>query len=269
MKTLSTPATVLALFLGLQSAVAQIADDVARVEVLQGWRGDDGVHQGALSIQLAPGWKTYWRAAGEGGIPPQFDWSGSANLEGFEVHFPVPDVFDQNGMRSYGYEDRVVLPFRATPQNRGQDIALSGRIEIGVCLDICVPVQLDVAELLPRTAAEGADIIRAALADRPLTAEEAGIDDMTCRIDPISDGLRVSAEVTGAGMGSMLAAVMELPDRRIWISEASLQTEGDMLVATAEMVPPEAAPFFLARDTLRVTFLGAAQAVEVVGCSGS
>lgn len=258
----------LALTMSLTPLSAQVAEDVARIEVLQGWRDADGTHNGALAIRLAPGWKTYWRAAGEGGIPPHFDWSASGNLDSLEIHFPVPKVFDQNGMRSYGYENQVILPFRAQPTDRADDIRLAGEIEIGVCLDICVPVTLDVTDMLPPSASEGADIIRAALADRPLSAEEAGIGEMTCRIEPISDGLRVSAEIAGGRLDKVLAAVMELPDRSIWISETDIQTRGGTLIATADMVPPEAAPFFLARDSLRVTLLGGTQAVEIVGCGG-
>ena len=60
---------------------------------------------------------------------------------------------------------------------------------------------------------------------------------------------------------------MELPDRTIWISEANVTQQGPRLVATAEMVPQTAAPFFLARETLRLTLLGAGEAIELTGCS--
>jgi len=33
-----------------------------------------------LEFALAPGWKTYWRSPGEGGLPPALDWTGSSNL---------------------------------------------------------------------------------------------------------------------------------------------------------------------------------------------
>ncbi len=241
-------------------------DDVARLEVVQGWRGDDGVHRGALAIRLLPGWKTYWRAAGEGGIPPSFDWSGSDNLADLEIHFPVPEVFDQNGMRSYGYETEVMLPFKARAGSDEAEISLSGSINIGVCLDVCVPVTLEINDILPPTAAEGQAQIRAAFEDRPMTAAEAGLGGMSCQIEPIADGLRVSAEVNMKAMKDEFAAVMELPDRTIWISETDVVQDGARLVATAEMVPQAAAPFFLARDSLRMTLIGQDQAIELVGC---
>src|SRR5215470_10644281 len=47
--------------------------------------GDVQRVQLGLEIKLAPGWKTYWRSPGEGGMPPRFDWSGSANLARIET----------------------------------------------------------------------------------------------------------------------------------------------------------------------------------------
>lgn len=257
--------TAFALTLLAAPALAQIPDTVAEIEVVQGWRGEDGIHRGALLIQLAPGWKTYWRSAGEGGIPPTFNWSGSDNLSALEMHFPVPEVFDTNDMRSYGYESRVVLPFQARPDANGA-ISLKGEIELGVCLDVCIPVTLDIADILPPTGSDRSDMIREAFADRPMTADEAGIRSIECRIEPISDGLRVTTEIDLGQAKADMAAVMELPDRSIWVSAASIQQDGRILTATTEMVPPTAQPFFLARDTLRVTLLGDGEAIEVLGC---
>ena len=50
---------------------------VADVSILPGWRTAAGTHMTALRVKLAPGWKTYWRAPGDAGIPPRFDWTGT------------------------------------------------------------------------------------------------------------------------------------------------------------------------------------------------
>ncbi|WP_374334137.1 protein-disulfide reductase DsbD domain-containing protein, partial [Aestuariivirga sp.] len=52
--------------------------------------GFDGTswHTGVL-IELAPGWKTYWRMPGDSGIPPEFTWSPSQPAR-VEVQFPTP-----------------------------------------------------------------------------------------------------------------------------------------------------------------------------------
>ena len=59
-------------------ALPAIARDPApvAVEVLQGWELADGRRVAALRLILADGWKTYWRAPGDSGIPPpvQLEW---------------------------------------------------------------------------------------------------------------------------------------------------------------------------------------------------
>ena len=61
----------------------------AHADLLTGWRLEDGRHAAAIRIRLDPGWKTYWRAPGDGGIPPSFDWQGARNLAGWSVHWPA------------------------------------------------------------------------------------------------------------------------------------------------------------------------------------
>ena len=176
-------------------AVAQVPDNVARVGIVPGWRDEDGRHVAGLSISLAPGWKTYWRAPGEGGIPPLFNWSGSSNVADVEVRYPVPDVFHQNGVRTIGYKDRVLFPLLIQPQDTAGTIRLTGEIEIGVCEEICIPVAFTVsAELTP--AGRQSQALTAALNDRPTVGGS-----LRCEISPIADGLRVNVETDMQPMG--------------------------------------------------------------------
>src|SRR5262245_23467106 len=63
-----------------------------------------------LEFRLAPGWKVYWRAPGDAGLPPEIDWSGSRNLAGTEISWPAPRRFTAFNLETIGYEDAVVLP---------------------------------------------------------------------------------------------------------------------------------------------------------------
>lgn len=245
---------------------AQSIDDVVAARLLTGWRMDDGRHMAAIELQLAAGWKTYWRVPGDAGIPPRFDWSGSVNVASVAVHWPVPEVFDQNGYRSVGYGGAVVVPLEITPAGRGPDMVLGGDVEIGVCREVCVPVTLAFGSELPASAPSGAEAIRAALADRPMTAAEAGVGAVTCRFDPIDDGMKVSLSVEMAPLAPLEASVVELADPSIWISEPATTREGSRLLAVADLVPPEAAPFPVARRDLRITILGGGRAVDIHGC---
>ena len=103
--------------LAVTPAFAQV-EDIVTAELLPGWR-EDGRHIAAIRLTLAPGWKTYWRAPGDAGIPPVFDWSASGNVRAVAVQYPVPKVFDQGGVRSVGYADSVTFPVFITPQEPG------------------------------------------------------------------------------------------------------------------------------------------------------
>src|SRR6056297_1475100 len=121
---------------------ANPAADLVEARILTGWRDADGRHVAALHLELQDGWKTYWRAPGDAGIPPRFDWSGSGNLARVALHWPAPKVFDSYGLRTVGYDGALVLPMELTPRRPGAPITLNARMELGICETICVPAEL-------------------------------------------------------------------------------------------------------------------------------
>jgi DsbC/DsbD-like thiol-disulfide interchange protein len=256
--------------LGLPAAPSLAEDDLASnavVDVLPGWRQSGGSHMAALRVRLAPGWKTYWRAPGSAGIPPRFGWTGSRNLQSVKFHWPVPKVFEQNGMRSIGYTDELVLPMEFTARDPSAPISLRAEVELGVCLDICMPLTVRVSAELPHL--KGAVItpeINNALRNRPSTAAEAGVRNITCSAEPISDGMRLTASFQMPSLGGGEFAIVELSDQTIWIAEAETTRTGWSVTAKADMVPPQAAPFLLDRSDVRITMLGNKGAVDILGC---
>lgn len=243
------------------------AEDVVEIELLEGWRRADGSHMAGLLIRLAPGWKTYWRAPGEAGIPPRLQLRDRAGLLAADLHWPVPEVFHSNGMQSIGYSSDVIFPLELTLAEGTGALRLAGRIDLGVCHDICMPVSITLRGTLPAGGRPDPSIA-AALADRPLTGPEAGAGQVTCALTPISDGLRVVASIPLPRQGQAETVVFELPDPAIWISEATVARQGRVLTATADIVPPDAGPFAMDRSSLRMTVLAAGAAVELTGCQG-
>lgn len=252
-----------------QSVVAQTAtslSDVAQVSLLPGWRTDQGTHMAGLRIELAPGWKTYWRAPGDAGIPPRFDWAGSENLESVQLHWPIPEVFNLNGLQTLAYKGVVVIPLELTPDSLGAGtIQLRGTMEFGVCEEICVPMSVRVEANLPNGGGVDSSIQRS-LANRPKSAAAAGIRAAICKVEPISDGLRLTAGIDLPPLGGKEVAVVELPDRSIWISEATTKRVSGHLSATVDMVPPNGQPFALARSDVRISIFGAKGAIDIQGC---
>ncbi len=258
-----TLAVLLATPAAAERAVSQ--DDVLQATLLPGWRAPDGRHFAALSLTLAPGWKTYWRSPGEAGIPPMLDFDGSRNLGPVSLRWPSPAVFDINGMQTIGYHDALILPIEVTPRQAGQPVELRLHVDMGVCKDICLPATLDLTATLTATGTPD-PAIRAALADRPRSGADAGIAAIHCVIAPISDGLRITANLEMASLGGDEAVVVETPDPAIWVSQSATSRAGQALTAVTDLVPSSGAPFALDRSQLRVTVVGATGAVEVVGC---
>ena len=259
----------LALCLSVQAlpAFASGTIDVAKVvqaRVLPGWRMADGHRMAALELKLAPGWHTYWRAPGDAGIPPSFDWSGSANLKAVRLHWPVPQVFDLSGMRSIGYTGTLVLPLELTPKVAGRPIALKARVDLGVCDNVCLPATLTFSADLTGAGVRGGAIAQA-LARAPETARQAGVTRATCTVQPIADGLQLTVRLTMPPLPGKEVTVVELPDPSTWISGAKTTRDGDTLTAVADVMPASQ-PFVLDRDALTITVLGQGRAVELHGC---
>ena len=194
MKDLIWAMATVAVF-GFGPAHAQSQDEVLAAELLPGWQMENGHHMAGLRLQLAPSWKTYWRAPGEAGIPPLFNWSGSENVRSIRIHWPSPSVFHTNGMQTIGYHDAVVLPLEVTPRDSSLPVVLRAQVDLGVCKDICMPATI-VVEAALTNPGTGGDAIRAALKSRPKSASEGGVTGLSCAVEPIADGLRVTATIT-------------------------------------------------------------------------
>ncbi|KZY29815.1 hypothetical protein A3731_25905 [Roseovarius sp. HI0049] len=247
-------------------AAAQQGSDLVEMRVLPGWRTASGVHVAGLEVRMRPGWKTYWRAPGDSGIPPQFDWRRSGNLSGVEIVWPTPSITVEGGLRTIGYKDSVILPIRVAPGQAGRDVTLNGRVEMGVCKDVCVPVELEVSGLLPGDSRTPDPRIAAALASRPYTAKEAKVARVTCRISPIEDGIGLRAEIDMPRTGDAETAIVEVDDPRIWVSPARTVRKGGRLVAETKLYHVEGRSFALNRSGIRITVVGQSRAVDIQGC---
>lgn len=242
-------------------AFAQSQEDVLQAEFLPGWQMADGHYMTALDLHLAPEWKTYWRAPGDAGIPPVFDWTGSVNLKSVTFHWPRPTVLSLNGMTSIGYLDELVLPVEVVPADATKPVILALTMGLGICHDICMPAQLTFAANLTGSGQPDGRI-SAALRDVPFQTKAS----VTCEVTPIKDGLRVTARMALPAAGQAETVVFETPDPRVWVAQAETRREGGMLISQTELVPPDGAPFALDRSGVTLTVLGTDKAVEIRGC---
>ncbi|KAA9010544.1 protein-disulfide reductase DsbD domain-containing protein [Histidinibacterium aquaticum] len=245
------------------SAESPVPDGVVSARILPGWRDAEGRHMAGLEIALAPGWKTYWRAPGDAGIPPEFQWSTASNVGQMRLHWPVPEVSESNGLRAIGYTGRVVIPMEFSTGSGPARIA--GEVELGVCSEVCMPVTLDIAADLPAAGQREPGIV-AALLDAPLDESEARVGAVDCRLSATADGMRLEAQLEMPATGGAEEVVIEAADPSIWVSEPASRRQGNTLSVAADLVHYSGGAFALDRSRLVFTVLGSERAVEIRGC---
>lgn len=241
-------------------ALAETQDDVLRARFLPGWRQANGHYMAALDLDLAPLWKTYWRAPGDAGIPPVFDWTGSKNLKSVQFHWPRPQVLHQNGMMTIAYQDELVLPIEVIAQDPSKPVELALSMGLGICHDICMPAHLTFAGDL---AGQGATDSRITAALKAVPDRGPGA---RCTVEPIADGLRLTARIPLPAGRAEETVVFETPDPQVWVAAAETRREGGVLISQTDLVPPGGAPFALDRSGVTLTVLSGSEAVEIKGC---
>lgn len=108
-----------------------------------------------VSIQPQPGWKTYWRAPGESGLPPAFLFKVHENTALPQIKWPAPKRLRLQGLESYGYDAPVIFPFYMTPKDASKPVRIELQVDYAVCKDICVPEQAILSLEIPPGSALG------------------------------------------------------------------------------------------------------------------
>lgn len=180
-----------------------------------------GTIAAGIEIELADGWKTYWRNPGSSGVPPLFDWSAASNLASAEVRYPAPTRYGDRGGDTIGYKHRLIFPIVVRPADPQRDVALDVSIEFGVCKDICIPMQAHLALTIPPEAGKGpaaGDLTRALdRVPRPPDARRSSdpkLGKATVRLDGDKPVIQLEAIFPGGADGADV--FIEAPDG-LWI----------------------------------------------------
>jgi DsbC/DsbD-like thiol-disulfide interchange protein len=238
----------------------------ATVALHAGWQEADGTRIAGLEIDLADGWKTYWRAPGAGGLPPMFDWSASTNVAAVVVEWPAPMVFESYGVTSIGYSDTVVLPLKVTPLDAAEPVTLGLTLDFGVCADICVPARAVLDTVLAPGAEGGTASVAAHRARVPRDARHHGVQEAACGVRGAGDTRNFEARLHFDKMPSIDPVVLvEGPDSA-WFGPVTLAWSG--AIAHAEgAVEVYGDGTWIARDALRMTLIWPDHALDVQGCT--
>lgn len=199
--------------------------DGARLRVVLGSAAPDGTVEGAIEIDLEPGWKTYWIAPGPVGIPPSFDASASTNLTLMSIEHPAPQAFQEFGELSVGYKDDVAFALRFAMPDPNAPARLRANGFFGICAEICVPVPLRVegdVVVGQSTPFETGAAIRAARESLPVEGHPALLSARVdgdavviegAALDPATDAFVAPSTGLWLGLAERVGATLRAPIR--------------------------------------------------------
>lgn len=233
-----------------------------RVRLVGGGRSE-GTELAAIELDLAPGYKTYWRYPGDSGVPPRLDFHESSNVAAVEMVFPAPQRFpDGAGGWSIGYKGAVLFPLKVKLQDPDQPAELKVTFDFAVCEALCVPAEASVQLALPARAKANARI-EAALSKVPRQDgdAESGLAIEAIRLEPQGAGQSIVVDVRGVGPGADLFVEGPNSDWALPLPQKTPLGEGKArFTLKADGVPKDAT---LAGTPLVLTLVDGERAIEI------
>lgn len=134
----------------------------ARVRLVAGPAATDAkAYLAGVEVELAEGWKTYWRMPGDAGVPPMFDWSKSINTAAINVLYPAPVRMHEAAAETVGYKSTVMFPVEVKPLDAAKPVVLDLQMELGICREICIPGEVQLSLTIPPSGLSGASPVKA------------------------------------------------------------------------------------------------------------
>ena len=147
--------------LKLGQAAAELSDTVVtpRIKAQLVALAPEGIATGkplelGLRIAHQPEWHTYWKNAGDSGLPTQLNWQLPQGMQAADIDWPAPQQIRVSDMLNYGYEGTVLLPVAVRVNDAFQADA-DGTVQVQlhaswlVCRVECIPEEGQFALRLP------------------------------------------------------------------------------------------------------------------------
>ena len=126
-----------------------------------------------LQLKHQPEWHTYWKNAGDSGLPTALEWTLPPGVTAGDIAWPAPHKIRIGNLVNYGYDGKVLLPVRLRIDSNFQPSQLLNELEIKlkafwlVCRKECIPQDGDFSLKIPlksSTALNAAEFANAAAA---------------------------------------------------------------------------------------------------------
>jgi thiol:disulfide interchange protein DsbD len=94
-----------------------------------------------LQLSHAQGWHTYWKNAGDSGMPTQLEWQLPPGVTAGEVVWPTPKKFALGPLANYGYDGTLLLmvPLIIDPGFSAQRLDVKLNASWLACRQECIP----------------------------------------------------------------------------------------------------------------------------------
>jgi len=127
-----------------------------------------------LQLTHKPEWHTYWKNAGDSGLPTTLEWTLPPGVIAGDIAWPLPKKIPIGNLANYGYEGTVLLPVPLTitpdfkPPLTGNTLDVKLKASWLVCRQECIPEEGEFAIQIPL---KGSTAINSAAFDAALKAQ--------------------------------------------------------------------------------------------------
>ena len=151
-----------------------------------------------LHFKMAPEWHTYWKNAGDAGLPARIRWKLPQGFTVGAVQWPLPERVPTEPLMSYGYGHEVLLLVELkSPASVGAGpVTLGARVDWLECKDACVPGKAELEIALPVASAPA----------KPLAEWAAAFQKSRARL-PKSAGVKAEATTSGKELTLVVAGL--------------------------------------------------------------
>jgi DsbC/DsbD-like thiol-disulfide interchange protein len=105
-----------------------------------------------LHLKMDPGWHTYWKNAGEGGLgqPTKITWKLPPGITAGAIEWPVPEKLPAADSTTYIFHDEATLliPLKLATDLKPGSVELNGEAKWLECQTACIPGKATVSAKL-------------------------------------------------------------------------------------------------------------------------
>ena len=151
-----------------------------------------------LQLQHAPHWHSYWKNAGDSGLPTELRWTLPAGVTAGEIAWPTPRKFPLGELANYGYDGMVLLPvpLQVGPGFQGDALVVKLQANWLVCRQECIPEE---GRFQLRIPSQGSTAQHAGLFQQAWDAAPRNQAAASSRLRPDEKSLQVSLDGLPAG----------------------------------------------------------------------